>query len=178
MTAPTTALAQPSRAQLHRAGKAALRKSIDDYPGTQRQLAAALGVNECTVSEWRNGKRYPDLQRAAALAEILGDHLGTVVRAYYERTCELCGRVTYQGRSGSPKVYCSRRCKALAFYRRERAKGTMQAYRDRNDLQAHQLAVAAYCRGCEPDGVCRTITCPLRGVSPYPYYERVQAVAL
>jgi transcriptional regulator with XRE-family HTH domain len=35
-------------------------------------------------------------------------------------------------------------------------------------LSAYQDAVAAMCAACEPEGLCRTAACPLRGISPLP----------
>jgi DNA-binding XRE family transcriptional regulator len=35
-------------------------------------------------------------------------------------------------------------------------------------VDAYQDAIAGMCAACEPDGLCRTAECPLRGVSPLP----------
>ena len=39
---------------------------------TQEQLAEAVGVSRQTVAKWESGETSPDLEHAAALADVLG----------------------------------------------------------------------------------------------------------
>lgn len=39
---------------------------------TQEQLASEVGVSRQTVAKWESGETSPDLEHAAALAEVLG----------------------------------------------------------------------------------------------------------
>ena len=39
---------------------------------TQEQLAQAVGVSRQTVAKWESGETSPDLEHAAALADVLG----------------------------------------------------------------------------------------------------------
>ena len=40
-------------------------------------------------------------------------------------------------------------------------------------IDSQRTAVDAFCRGCEPDGYCKTPTCDLRSVSPLPVLDYV-----
>ena len=46
---------------------------------TQEQLAEAVGVSRQTVAKWESGETSPDLEHAAALAEMLGTTLDMLV---------------------------------------------------------------------------------------------------
>ena len=46
---------------------------------TQEQLAEAAGVSRQTVAKWESGATAPDLEHAAALAEVLGTTLDALV---------------------------------------------------------------------------------------------------
>lgn len=57
---------------------------------------------------------------------------------------------------------------ALAEYARSDSKRTMRQDKLVAQLDGIRAAVDAMCRGCEPAGVCRSVECPLRPVSPLP----------
>jgi hypothetical protein len=107
-----------------------------------------------------------------------------------------CGR-TFRNEGGSPKVYCSEMCRRIAenlriAATRIRQGGQLKARtpdgvmtENRRKGEAIRLlrsgmriaderalllqqSVDAMCRGCEPEGVCRTEECPLRNFSPLP----------
>lgn len=42
----------------------------------------------------------------------------------------------------------------------------------RQDRAGMKTAIAAYCKGCEPEGICRTSECPLREFSPFVFVAR------
>ena len=46
---------------------------------TQEQLAASVGVSRQTVAKWESGETSPDLEHAAALADVLGITLDDLV---------------------------------------------------------------------------------------------------
>lgn len=55
----------------------------------------------------------------------------------------------------------------------ERTSSQSRHRRTRNQLNEHLAAVDAMCRSCEPEGICRTVECPLRAVSPLPFIPMV-----
>lgn len=107
-----------------------------------------------------------------------------------------CGR-TFYNEGGTPKAYCNVTCRKLhenerIASRRIRQGGQLAARtpagimtESRRKAEAIRLlrsgltiaedrnvilleAIAAMCRDCEPEGVCRTPDCPLRPHSPLP----------
>lgn len=46
---------------------------------TQEQLAEAVGVSRQTVAKWESGETSPDLEHAAAIADVLGTTLDGLV---------------------------------------------------------------------------------------------------
>lgn len=71
---------------------------------------------------------------------------------------------------GQPGVYMRRRPLAAALdeYVRSDSKRLARIDRSARQLAVANAAVAAFCAGCEPEGVCRTADCPLRALSPLP----------
>lgn len=57
---------------------------------------------------------------------------------------------------------------ALAHYNRSDSKRQARVDRSARRLTVVQASVGAFCRGCEPSGICRTPECELRPVSPLP----------
>lgn len=52
----------------------------EDKGLTQQQLGDRLGTSDVTVSRWETGKRKPDLDAQAAIAEALGISPGDLYR--------------------------------------------------------------------------------------------------
>ncbi len=52
----------------------------EDKRLTQQQLGDRLGTSDVTVSRWETGKRKPDLDAQAAIAEALGISPGDLYR--------------------------------------------------------------------------------------------------
>jgi transcriptional regulator with XRE-family HTH domain len=143
----------------HRAYAAVLARALARRGETSRSLAQAAGVSEAAISQYLQGKFLPNVPIAMKMADYLMDNLilDMLVRLRTV-TCQICGKDAYQSR-GTIRKFCSRDCQLLAH------KGLTRRYvEDERDA-----AIAAMCRACEPEGVCQTADCPLRGFSPLPY---------
>ncbi len=68
---------------------------------------------------------------------------------------------------GQPPVYMNLAA-ALGTYVRSDSKRVARIERSERRLNVVQAAVAGFCGGCEPSGVCRAPECELRPVSPLP----------
>lgn len=129
------------------------------------QLAAALGCSRTNVWELRRG-RIPRANLAARLASILdNDTLTTLARQARSVTCPTC-RSTVQSVTNR-KRYCSEACGKIGRLLGRRAPGPVE-HVALVHLARTREAVAAFCRSCEPEGVCRQPACQLRPVSPLP----------
>lgn len=149
-------------------GRALDRAMRDRGVGT-RTLIEVLGCSRTTVTNWRNGRNLPRLATARRLAAALeAPRLERLAAEYRRKACLLDG-VEFIDDSGSDnRLYCTPGCQDVAQKglvgtdRRARA-----AIAERR-LLAHERAVEAHCRWCEPGGVCSTPDCALRPVSPLP----------
>jgi hypothetical protein len=148
--------------------------------------AAGGGFSHYSFDAWLHGRALPRLDRAIQLAEILDwPALIQITRDGRTGTCQRpgCGR-TFVSETGKSRMYCSDRCRALvheydlssSHALRKKVGGEvavlrLQAAEGRavlEELDEIRRSVAAFCNECEPEGYCRTPTCPLRVSSPLP----------
>lgn len=158
-TSPKAARAALFGAEMTRAMKA--RKA-----GT-RTVAALTGSGRTAVMYWRTGRMLPRHETAVRLADALQwPRLREMAEAARRKTCVVDG-VAFIDDSGSDnRRYCSEACHEVADKARKgRDTRTVAAGAERR-AERLAAAVAAMCRSCEPEGVCRTADCPLRDVSP------------
>lgn len=128
------------------------------------QVAEAIGVTPTMVGYWLSGRYLPSLEKAAELADHLdGPEILFLVRQASVGTCRVClapfTRIT--GNTRTRREYCNIECQR-AYHKGVSAKSKHPA----------ELAIADYCAGCEPEGLCRTPDCPLRAYSPFVYVAR------
>lgn len=131
-----------------------------------RSLAAQLRLSKGLMWQWRAGNNLPRLETALRIAEALGEpRLVSIVREARTVHCETCGtEVLVEG--GRPVRYCSDACKVIRNALRSATPSRERAVVAERRLSLYRDAVAAYCAGCEPDGLCRDAGCDLRPVSP------------
>lgn len=153
----------------------------------QQQLAERVGVSPRSIWQIEKGMRLCDYRIAMRLCEVLGmESLRDEMIEHRSRVCDVCGRRFVNVTNNPSKRSCTRECrnidnarKARAFavsYRSRvvaRAKGREQMLRSRYTV--YVAAVEAFCRSCEPEGLCRAGSCELRTVSPLPLSERRSA---
>ena len=138
----------------------------------QRSLMDAAKVSRASIVEFRHGRNLPTTPVAQRLAEALRwPSLATIVEEARAASCETC-KAPIRLDTGTRRRYCSVACRSIAntLGRPKERQASAAARLDavQGALDAHRAAVAAMCAGCEPEGRCRTVECPLRAVSPLP----------
>lgn len=138
-----------------------LRKAMTARKVSKIGLASVIGQSPSNIYLYLQGKTLPTVAVASRLAEALLDNgLLEMVVAMRTRSCRICGKRTVDAGT-KPRAYCSPTCYRLLH------KGLSAA----PVVDPRDRAIAAMCVECEPSGVCRTIACPLRAVSPLPYVQ-------
>lgn len=154
------------------------------------EVHRATGIGRTTLDNYRTGYSLPKLEAASVLAEVLSwPRLREIVVEARTRTCARCRRPFHNdGGNMGAKRYCSVECREVAASERLATKRTRQAGQTDDGRRRYQalarlrsgiriaeaktaelrVAIDAMCRSCEPEGVCRTAECPLRGFSPLP----------
>lgn len=125
-------------------------------------LAEAVGTSASAIYCYRSAKILPTVQIASRLSDALFD--GSILEMVVKmrtRSCGICGKATVD-QGTKPRLFCSIECQRLSV------KGVSTKF-DKTDPR--ERAIAAMCLTCEPSGVCRTLECPLRAVSPLPFVK-------
>lgn len=132
----------------------------------KKGLARQLGTSGGLIWQWCAGNNLPRLESALRLAEALGEpRLADIVREARTQRCETCGTdIINEG--GTPVRFCSDSCRVVRNTMRSGTPSRERAVVAERHLSLHRDSVAAYCRGCEPEGLCRDAGCALRPVSP------------
>jgi transcriptional regulator with XRE-family HTH domain len=146
---------------------AALREAMAAKSLTVLGLSRLTGIHDTTLSQYRTGKRIPDVARADALAELLDTpELRRAAMTMYRKRCVRCRkRFFVDPRNINHRIYCGPSCRTMGQRERARPKARQKQQRRIGVLEK---AVAAHCRWCQPDGICRDSECALRSVSPFP----------
>lgn len=149
-----------------------LRRAMLARGVTYSALAATTGTPRPTIANMTRGTSLGPHETVVRLAEYLDwDPLVKASLAARLRTCEVCGREFYADQRRARK-FCSVRCNSTAVIRRRKVKQreerALSSQAKGARLALFQEAVAAYCRGCEPEGLCRDAACALRPCSPLP----------
>jgi transcriptional regulator with XRE-family HTH domain len=141
---------------------AAIHRGLRKRGLTNRRLAELIGVSETMVGFWTQGRYAPAIGKAERMAEVLDEpmilHLTKLATV---GTCRVCLAPFFRRNDARGQItrraYCSQRC-LRDYHKGVRAQ----------DRHPAELAVAEFCRGCEPEGFCRTEDCALRAFSPLP----------
>lgn len=159
-----------------------------------KEVAKAAGVGHTALDHYRTGSILPKTATGLAIADVLDwPKLARIIEAARTFVCARpgCGR-TYRHEGGSPRKYCTPSCAKQAAVQRIASTRLRQAGQtgdgrhraaaiarlrsaariaDERAVVA-ETAIAAYCRECEPEGLCRVADCPLRALSPLPLATR------
>lgn len=136
-----------------------------------RILADAAGVSRTQILHYEQGRNIPRVETAQRLAHAFDEkRILDYAMAARTRLCKRC-RVPLMVNIGRPPEFCGTACrKAYTPGAREVEK---RRYRQLSDeRRTMRLAIDAMCKACPDgeDGFCRVGECPLRHVSPLPFY--------
>lgn len=164
-TSPKAARAERFARELNRAMKA---RDVGARP-----VIDAIGTGRSAIRLWRSGRGLPRLETCQRLAAALDwPRLEVLGRELRTKACEV-DAVPFVDDTGSDnRRFCSPSCQRVAEKRRMGSTVDKRAAVAERRLVDHRAAVAAYCAGCEPSGICITADCALRPVSPLPLGER------
>lgn len=148
--------------------KAMKRRGVGSIP-----IRDVGGPSRNTIRSYRAGRNLPRIATARRLADALDwPRLAELALELRTKACPV-DRRSFMDESGSDnRIYCSPECQRVAEKKRlgyDRAPTVAKLERR---LAMHQEAVAGFCHDCEPNGVCVTVDCALRPVSPLPLGER------
>lgn len=147
---------------------------------TQKYVAELMGVSSRCIYMYEFQHSSINVENAASLANILdAPELMDIVRRHREKSCVICYKTFLDASSHWRKLTCSTRCFRTWKQRKQRLDGDV--YRERGlmrtqgrlmvaegRLREKDAAIAAFCRACEPELVCRNAGCQLRSESPLP----------
>ncbi len=162
--------------------RAAIKKRGKGKRGAQVHLAALVGIDEGHISRLATGKHLALPHLAERLSEALDTprifNLNIEIRT---KPCIACGTEFVDGASGIRKwceyrgaCYLNNRAKLLeerGIRGQTLTKNTVVSLRSR--LKKRDVAIAAECLSCEPDGICRNAKfhdgtdCHFLGVTPF-----------
>lgn len=165
----TTPLApdSPRRAVARRFGSE-LRKAMTTRHATVRGTATNIGLSRTLLHFYRDGVNLPRIETAERLAlELDWPRLMSIALEARTGACELCG-TSFPAQGSGNKRYCSEDCRRVACARRSGTSTRGRAVVAERRATRLAAAIDAFCRACEPDGVCRMADCQLRDVSPLP----------
>jgi predicted nucleic acid-binding Zn ribbon protein len=144
-----------------------LTKAMHARKAGTRTVAALSGSGRTAVMYWRTGRMLPRYETAVRLADALSwPALRTVAESARSKACVVCSAVFIDDSGSDNRRYCSEDCHVVAEKARAGRPTRTVAVRSERRAALLAAAVEAMCRSCEPEGVCRTVECPLRSVSP------------
>lgn len=170
-----------------------LTKALRARDVPMKEAARAVGIGRTAIDHYRTGTVLPKTATARALADVLDwPALGRIIAEARTFVCARpgCGR-TYRHEGGGPRKYCTPACVTQAQAERDASTRLRQAGQTKDgrhraaataqlrsaariaDERARvaEDAIAAMCRSCEPEGLCRTAECALRPLSPLPFVD-------
>jgi len=151
-----------------------LRKAVRAKGMPIRHLAAEVPISEAGLHKLLSANRFPTLQTAEKLAVIL-DYpvLGSSILDMRTKTCEVCGATFVDKGTRNAGRLCSEQCIRIDNRRGKQGRKNVMRHNEAvvatRRLQVYSSAVVAFCKRCEPEGICRDARCDLRPASPLPY---------
>lgn len=157
-----------------------LLKALQERGVTRKAVAEAAGCEKSSVSNYALGLHLPQVERAVRLAEVLDwPKLAEIVVKARHRTCDVCGKTfTDNGNGGLSSRTCSHACRHLLWTRKRRYSGVRSGVVTNHRWEVAVEQIEKHCWDCEPDGLCKTPSCNLRGLSSLPLQLNPESVNL
>jgi len=138
----------------------ALRRAMAHRGVNQKMLAAAMGANIGSVGHWYRGNRLITPQNADRVAEALDWPAGrALLLRLRTKSCQMCGADFVDTWRMGKALYCSRRCMNRAGNLRQRNARANDSLARLHREATFSETLDAWCRSCEPDGICKTPEC-------------------
>lgn len=158
---------------------AIIRKALSDGRVDLRDLVEASGISRDHLRKMIAGQVSGSLEAWTKVCDAL-DRPGLMAHIipYFTRTCIVCtspyvDSVIRNEGSSRYRRTCSTRCGDTYANRMWQARNNQRSANRmtvvRRRLELYQRLTVAFCKSCEPLGVCRNDGCELRGVSPLPF---------
>lgn len=152
---------------------ARMRKACHSKSMTLTELADEVGLATSAVYHLSRGRRTPTIKSAEAIATALdAPYLATWVVEMRKKSCVVCGATFVDRGTTLNARCCGLPCSRTLRARKDRKirveSHAHAAIVARRRLRLYSDAVIAFCRSCEPEGVCKSEDCELRSVSPLP----------
>jgi len=154
-----------------------MRRTAWSQGWTLEKLADEIPMARSAIYRYGKGDRMPTIQTAEAIARILdAPYLAEEVVNWRQKQCIVCGATYVDKGTNHAARFCGVPCNRTYRARMDRAMLTESnahaAIIAKRRLKKYSLAVVAFCRACEPEGMCRNQACELRKVSPLPLVVR------
>jgi predicted nucleic acid-binding Zn ribbon protein len=133
-----------------------LNQGMDDRDLGPTTLGKAVGHSKDVVRRWMDGDLVPEESTQAVISRLF-EETPKVEKPLGSRDCVFCG-TTFEP-SQRLKITCSIGCRELHAEAQRRQAEPVK-------LTGALGAIHDYCLACEPEGICRVPTCPLRLFSP------------
>ena len=138
----------------------ALRRAMAHRGVNQKMLAAAMGANIGSVGHWYRGNRLITPQNADRVAEALDWPAGrALLLRLRTKACADCGRDFVDTWRMGKALYCSKVCQNRAHNLRQRGGKAALSQRRLSRETLFTETLDAFCRSCEPPGICHTPEC-------------------
>jgi hypothetical protein len=156
-----------------------VKRAVKESGLRPTELSRSAGIAREHMQRMLRGDVAGSVEAWTRLCEAL-DKPGLMAHILpaFTRDCIVCTSPfvdTIIRREGSRRyrMTCSVKCGATYSRRIKKAQNDRSAGRTltmmRRKLEMYQEATVAFCKSCEPLGVCRNDGCELREVSPLPY---------
>lgn len=151
-----------------------LRKAVKAKNMPISHIAAAIPISLTNMQKLLSGNRFPTLPTAEKLATIL-DYpiLGSAILEMRTKTCEVCQATFVDKGKRNHGRLCSMPCMRIDNNRVKQGRKNVIRHNEAvvatRRLRVYSSAVVAFCKRCEPEGICRDGRCDLRPASPLPY---------
>lgn len=150
-----------------------LRMAVKTKGISWAELARETPISSSCLMKMKRGERIISLEVAERLAHALDmPALSLGVIEMRTKTCVVCnGTFVDRGKNHYART-CSDACLSTRRMREARQVTHERLGRQhlvmKRRIEKYTLSVLAFCRACEPEGMCRTPKCELRTVSPLP----------
>lgn len=140
------------------------------------ELSSAIGIKYSRMHHWVSARSLPSIHVVQLISDYLGDdeimRSAILVNTY---RCANCNNdFLHESAKGTPHL-CGSNCRLESRRLKDKTGSSSVQSTKFSAENLYQKAVARFCNGCEPSGMCVTPECALRPVSPLPLFSPKKA---